>query len=90
MKLNKKGFTLMELLAVSNHKKKSYVSVVNLYCDGILTIDEIRDPFNEKNSLCGNVYYDDNEYKWYDTSDIKENCVILNDELVGDCNYENK
>lgn len=127
MKLNRKGFTLMELLAVivimaiifavavpsisssiersknkqlnakievieaageiyiSNHKRETEVSIATLYCDKLLTNDEIRNPFNDKDSLCGFVYLDGNEYKWKDTSDLKENCVFLNDSFVREC-----
>lgn len=127
MKLNKKGFTLMELLAVivilaiifavaipsisssvERSKTKQLnakievikaagevyisdnnvndVSLVTLYCNNILTKDELKDPFNDKNSLCGYVYLEDNEYKWNDTSSIKENCVFINNSFVEECN----
>ena len=127
MKLNRKGFTLMELLAVivimaiifavavpsisssiersktkqlnakievieaageiyiSNHKGETEVSIATLYCDKLLTNDEIRDPFNDKNSLCGYVYLDGNEYKWTDTSNYNENCVNLDSDYSTNC-----
>lgn len=126
MKLNKKGFTLMELLAVivilaiiftvafpsisssverSKNKQLNAkievieaagevyisdnnvndVSIVTLFCDGILTKDELKDPFNEKNSLCGYVSYRNNSYEWVDTSSTKSNCVFINDEIVEEC-----
>ena len=126
MKLNKKGFTLMELLAVivilaiiftvalpsisssverSKNKQLNAkievieaagevyisdnnvndVSIVTLFCDGILTKDELKDPFNEKNSLCGYVSYRNNSYEWIYTSSTKSNCVFINDEIVEEC-----
>lgn len=126
MKLNKKGFTLMELLAVivimaiifavalpsisssverSKNKQLNAkievietagevyisdnnvndVSIVTLYCDGILTRDELKDPFNDKNSLCGYVSYQNNSYEWIDTSSTKNNCVFINNEMVEEC-----
>ena len=120
MKLNKKGFTLMELLAVivimaiifavavpsisssierskqkqknakievieaagevylSAHKNANSVSIPELYDGGILTKDEVKDPFNEKKSLCGYVEYNNHSYTFVDTSSTSNNCVILN------------
>ena len=126
MKLNKKGFTLMELLAVivilaiifavafpsisssierSKNKQLNAkievieaagevyisdnnvndVSLVTLFCDNILTNEEIKDPFNDKNSLCGYVSYRNDGYEWIDTSNTKSNCVFINNEFVEEC-----
>jgi len=126
MKLNKKGFTLMELLAVivimaiifavaipsissSVERSKTkqlnakievieaagevyisdnnvnYVSLVTLYCGNILTKEELKDPFNEKNSLCGYVSYRNSDYEWIDTSSTKTNCIFINNEIIEEC-----
>ena len=120
MKIDKKGFTLMELLAVivimaiifavavpsisssierskqkqlnakievieaagevyiSTHKNISSVSVAKLYEEGNLTKEEIKNPFNEKKSICGYVEYKNYSYNFVDTSNINANCVDLN------------
>lgn len=112
-KLNRKGFTLVELLVVlvilvvimtiaipsvtssierSKEKQKnskieliissaelyvdkyknSYsgniVKIQDIICDGLLTKEEAKDPFNEKYTLSGYVSYtkSNNEYKWID------------------------
>ena len=120
MKLNKRGFTLMELLAVvvilaiifavaipsisssiersktkqlnskievikaagelflSDRRNLTDVSLITLYCNQYVTKDDIKNPFNEKDSLCGHVYLENGEYKWGDTSSTKDNCVFIN------------
>lgn len=122
--LNKKGFTLVELLVVivilgvimsiaipsitssverSKDKQKNQViklieSAGELYVDrhknststGIITLnqligdnlitkDEIKDPFNEKSSLCGYLSYNKttNEVTWVEQSGSKQYCISL-------------
>ena len=117
-RLNKKGFTLVELLVVivilgvimsiaipsitssierSKDKQKAQViklivsagelyvdkhknsvttsdgdiTLGQLVSDGLITAQEMKDPFNEKSTLCGFVHYDktNNTVSWIDRSD---------------------
>lgn len=115
-RLNKKGFTLVELLVVivilavimsiaipsitssierSKDKQKTQVikliesagelyvdrhknsvttsdiTLNQLISDGLITKEEMKDPFNEKRTLCGVVHYDktNNTVIWIDRSD---------------------
>lgn len=115
-KLNRKGFTLVELLVVlvilvvimsiaipsvtssierSKQKQKDskielIESAAELYvdrhknsfsgdkillnviiCDGLLTKEQAKDPFNESYTLSGYVLYSNNEYTWKDDANYK-------------------
>ena len=120
MKLNKKGFTLVELLVVlvilvvimsiaipsvtssierSKQKQKdskkaliesaaelyidrhknsiaisSNISLKDLICDGLLTKEQVKDPFNEKYTLNGK--YSVADAKWLDEEDIENRLEI--------------
>ena len=122
-RLNKKGFTLVELLVVivilgvimsiaipsitssierSKDKQKTQiikliVSAGELYVDkhkntvqqgksitlddliedGLITKEEMKDPFNEKRTLCGYLGYDGNKVSWNDTTDADEYCLSI-------------
>ena len=122
-RLNKKGFTLVELLVVivilgvimaiaipsitssverSKDKQKEQiikliVSAGELYVDkhkntvktgqqitlgkliedGLITKEEMKDPFNEKSTLCGYLGYDGKTVSWNDTSGSKQHCISL-------------
>lgn len=122
-RLNKKGFTLVELLVVivilgvimsiaipsitssierSKDKQKTQIiklieSAGELYVDkhkntvtppitlnqliedGLITKEEIKDPFNEKSSLCGYISYtkSTNEVTWVEQSGSKQYCISL-------------
>lgn len=122
-RLNKKGFTLVELLVVivilgvimsiaipsitssierSKDKQKTQIiklieSAGELYVDkhkntvtppitlnqliedGLITKEEMKDPFNEKSSLCGYISYtkSTNEVTWVEQSGSKQYCISL-------------
>ena len=121
-KLNKKGFTLVELLAVivilavimsiaipsitssierSKDKQKTQIiklieSAGELYVDkhkntvktgpitldkligdGLITAQEMKDPFNEKSTLCGYISYNGSDVVWVDQSGSKQYCISL-------------
>ena len=123
-RLNKKGFTLVELLVVivilgvimsiaipsitssierSKDKQRTQIiklieSAGELYVDrhkntvpngpitlnkliedGLITKEEIKDPFNEKSSLCGYISYtkSTNEVTWVEQSGSKQYCISL-------------
>ena len=120
--LNKKGFTLVELLVVivilgvimsiaipsitssierSKDKQKTQIiklieSAGELYVDkhkntvkpGQITLDkligdclitaqEMKDPFNEKSTLCGYISYNGSDVVWVDQSGSKQYCISL-------------
>ena len=51
---------------VDRHKNTitngSVITINNLIKEGLLTIEEAKDPFNEKRTLCGHVIYQNNKY----------------------------
>ena len=51
---------------VDRHKNTitngSVITINNLIKEGLLTIEEAKDPFNEKSTLCGHVIYQNNKY----------------------------
>ena len=65
-KMNNKGFTLIELLAV-------LVSVPTLIDDGYLTLDDAKDPQNEKSTICGYVIRDGNSFVFKEHSSYCRN-----------------
>ena len=121
--LNKKGFTLVELLVVivilgvimsiaipiitssierSKDKQKTQIiklieSAGELYVDkhkntvqqgksitlddliedGLITKEEMKDPFNEKRTLCGYLGYDGKKVSWNDTSGNNQYCLSI-------------
>lgn len=121
-RLNKKGFTLVELLVVivilvvimsiaipsitssierSKDKQKTQViklieSAGELYVDkhkntvnqgqitldkligdGLITKEEMKDPFNEKSTLCGYLSYDGTNIVWTEQSGSKQYCLSI-------------
>ena len=121
-RLNKKGFTLVELLVVivilgvimsiaipsitssierSKDKQKTQIiklieSAGELYVDkhkntvktgpitlsqliedGLITKEEMKDPFNEKRTLCGYLGYDGKKVSWNDTSSANQYCLNI-------------
>jgi len=121
-RLNKKGFTLVELLVVivilavimsiaipsitssierSKDKQKTQIiklieSAGELYVDkhkntvkpgpitldkligdGLITAQEMKDPFNEKSTLCGYISYNGSDVVWVDQSGSKQYCISL-------------
>ena len=121
-RLNKKGFTLVELLVVivilvvimsiaipsitssierSKDKQKTQVikliesaeklyvdrhkNTVNqgqitldkLISDGLITKEEMKDPFNEKSTLCGYLSYDGTNIAWTEQSGSKQYCLSI-------------
>ena len=122
-RLNKKGFTLVELLVVivilgvimsiaipsitssierSKDKQKTQIiklieSAGELYVDkhkntvqqgksitlddliedGLITKEEMKDPFNEKRTLCGYLGYDGKKVSWNDTSGSNQYCLSI-------------
>ena len=121
-RLNKKGFTLVELLVVivilgvimsiaipsitssierskdkqktqiikliesagelyvDKHKntvKPGQITLDKLIGDGLITAQEMKDPFNEKSTLCGYVSYNGSDVVWVDQSGSKQYCISL-------------
>lgn len=121
-RLNKKGFTLVELLVVivilavimsiaipsitssierskdkqktqiikliesagelyvDKHKntvKPGQITLDKLIGDGLITAQEMKDPFNEKRTLCGYVSYNGSDVVWVDQSGSKQYCISL-------------
>ena len=120
--LNKKGFTLVELLVVivilgvimsiaipsitssiERSKDKQKTQIINLIVsagelyvdkhkntvnpgqitldkligDGLITAQEMKDPFNEKSTLCGYISYNGSDVVWVDQSGSKQYCISL-------------
>ena len=61
------------------------VSIVTLYCDGIIDKEELKDPYNEKNSLCGYVEKNNYSYNYVDTSSTRNNCIDISKEKSENC-----
>lgn len=121
-RLNKKGFTLVELLVVivilgvimsiaipsitssierskdkqktqiikliesagelyvDKHKntvKTGQITLDKLIGDGLITAQEMKDPFNEKRTLCGYISYNGSDVVWVDQSGSKQYCISL-------------
>ncbi len=121
-RLNKKGFTLVELLVVivilavimsiaipsitssierskdkqktqiikliesagelyvDKHKntvKPGQITLDKLIGDGLITAQEMKDPFNEKSTLCGYISYNGSDVVWVDQSGSKQYCISL-------------
>ena len=121
-RLNKKGFTLVELLVVivilgvimsiaipsitssierskdkqktqiikliesagelyvDKHKntvKKGQITLNQLIEDELITKEEMKDPFNEKRTLCGYLGYDGKKVSWNDTSGSNQYCLSI-------------
>lgn len=121
-RLNKKGFTLVELLVVivilgvimsiaipsitssierskdkqktqiikliesagelyvDKHKntvKTGQITLDKLIGDGLITKEEMKDPFNEKRTLCGYLGYDGKKVSWNDTSGSNQYCLSI-------------
>lgn len=121
-RLNKKGFTLVELLVVivilavimsiaipsitssierSKDKQKTQIikliesagelyvdrhkNTVNqgqitldkLISDGLITKEEMKDPFNEKRTLCGYLSYDGTNIVWTEQSGSNQYCLSI-------------
>lgn len=121
-RLNKKGFTLVELLVVivilgvimsiaipsitssiERSKDKQKTQIINLIVsagelyvdkhkntvktgqitldkligDGLITAQEMKDPFNEKSTLCGYISYNGSDVVWVDQSGSKQYCISL-------------
>ena len=121
-RLNKKGFTLVELLVVivilavimsiaipsitssierskdkqktqiikliesagelyvDKHKntvKTGQITLDKLIGDGLITAQEMKDPFNEKSTLCGYISYNGSDVVWVDQSGSKQYCISL-------------
>lgn len=121
-RLNKKGFTLVELLVVivilgvimsiaipsitssierskdkqktqvikliesagelyvDRHKntvKQGKITLNQLIDDGLITKEEMKDPFNEKRTLCGYLGYDGKNVNWNDTSGSNQDCLSI-------------
>ncbi len=121
-RLNKKGFTLVELLVVivilgvimsiaipsitssierskdkqktqiikliesagelyvDKHKntvKKGQITLNQLIEDELITKEEMKDPFNEKRTLCGYLGYDGKKVSWNDTSGNNQYCLSI-------------
>lgn len=121
-RLNKKGFTLVELLVVivilavimsiaipsitssierskdkqktqiikliesagelyvDKHKntvKPGQITLDKLIGDGLITAQEMKDPFNEKSTLCGYVSYNGSDVVWVDQSGSKQYCISI-------------
>lgn len=64
-------------LYADRHKNSSsgYITIENLIADGLLTIDEIKDPSNESKTLCGYVSYDSTD-KIYKFNENPSYCAI--------------
>ena len=104
-RLNKKGFTLVELLVVivilgvimsiaipsitssierSKDKQKTQIikliepiTLNQLIEDGLITKEEMKDPFNEKRTLCGYLGYDGKKVSWNETSGSNQYCLSI-------------
>ena len=88
MKLNKKGFTLVELLVVlvilviimtiaipsvtSSIEQEYNITVKEIICDGLLTKEQVKDPLNESYSLSGYILYTKSSNS-YDWKEIPDN-----------------
>lgn len=121
-RLNKKGFTLVELLVVivilgvimsiaipsitssierskdkqktqvikliesagelyvDRHKntvKQGQITLDKLISDGLITKEEMKDPFNEKRTLCGYLSYDGTNIVWTEQSGSNQYCLSI-------------
>ena len=121
-RLNKKGFTLVELLVVivilavimsiaipsitssierskdkqktqiikliesagelyvDKHKNTVPIGIITLnklISDGLITKEEMKDPFNEKRTLCGYLSYDGSDVVWIDQSGSNQYCLNI-------------
>ncbi len=59
------------------------IYIKDLICNGLLTKEEAKDPFNETRTLCGYVRYtkSNNELKWHDQECRDNYTVNINDNL---------
>ena len=66
-------------LYVDKHKNTVTppITLNQLIEDGLITKEEMKDPFNEKRTLCGYLGYDGNKVSWNDTTDADEYCLSI-------------
>ncbi len=62
----------------TNNHKNTYnpsdeITLQKLFCDSLITRDEILDPFSDTKTLCGYVHYDSSQKKliWQENNDTK-------------------
>ena len=60
------------------------IYIKNLICDGLLTKEEAKDPFNESRTLCGYVNYNKttNTFTWVNGECTGDNVVNISDNLT--------
>ena len=67
-------------LYVDKHKntvKPGQITLDKLIGDGLITAQEMKDPFNEKSTLCGYISYNGSDVVWVDQSGSKQYCISL-------------
>ena len=67
-------------LYVDKHKntvKPGQITLDKLIGDGLITAQEMKDPFNEKRTLCGYLGYDGKKVSWNDTSGSNQYCLSI-------------
>lgn len=67
-------------LYVDKHKntvKPGQITLDKLIGDGLITKEEMKDPFNEKRTLCGYLGYDGKKVSWNDTSGSNQYCLSI-------------
>lgn len=131
--LNKKGFTLVELLVVivilgvimsiaipsitssiERSKDKQKTQIINLIVsagelyvdkhkntvtppitlnqlieDGLITKEEMKDPFNEKRTLCGHLSYDEKDGVQWQSDEGSDTCICRTSDTCCTSSNEN-
>ena len=66
-------------LYVDKHKNTVTppITLNQLIEDGLITKEEMKDPFNEKRTLCGYLGYDGKKVSWNDTSSANQYCLNI-------------
>ena len=67
-------------LYVDRHKNtvnQGQITLDKLISDGLITKEEMKDPFNEKRTLCGYLGYDGKKVSWNDTSGNNQYCLSI-------------
>lgn len=67
-------------LYVDRHKntvKQGQITLDKLISDGLITKEEMKDPFNEKRTLCGYLSYDGTNIVWTEQSGSNQYCLSI-------------